>query len=418
MAAPAQTTPINTAPTLTGWRAALIYGLGAALLHRVLLTLWLGMVWGTVGANLGRVRLDFHTANADLPALASPLEQTIFGVWRRWDAVHYLDLAVNGYRADNAGATVFNLLTPLSFRAADAVLPGSVDFAALVVETLAFGAALTLLYRVVELTFKDERLARWSVILLALMPVSYFFAAPMSESIHLAFVLAFFYCALTDRWALAGVMGLFATLARSQGVFLVGVGGLILLERYGAREALTSALRPVLKRALWLALIPLGALIFLVYRGTLDLPSLDDTFAQYSYVFFVNPLEGIVLNARWIVENPQRALVNPDSWAFAVCILLFAVMLLKPRHRRWAFVGYVAANFALQVSKVNYEWGTSIVYNTQSLARYGLMLFPLTVLIADGFVSTGKWGRIIGMMVLLLLFLGLSAAYVLALTGP
>ena len=149
---------------LTGWRAAWTWGIGIALVHRILLTVWLALVWGVVGAHLGSTRIDFHTANTQLPTLTTPLEQNAFGVWRRWDAVHYLDLAVNGYRLDNAGATVFSPLTPFTLRAADALLPGNIDLAAVVVETIAFSAALALLYRVVELLFHDEALARWSAI--------------------------------------------------------------------------------------------------------------------------------------------------------------------------------------------------------------------------------------------------------------
>ncbi len=405
---------------LTGWRAAWTWGIGIALAHRILLTVWLALVWGVVGVHLGSTRIDFHTANTQLPALTTPLEQNAFGVWRRWDAVHYLDLAVNGYRLDNPGATVFSLLTPFTFRAADALLPGNIDLAAAVVETIAFSAALALLYRVVELLFHDEALARWSVALLALMPVSFFFAAPMSESIHLAFVLAFFYYALKDRWAVASLMGFCATLARSQGAFLVGVGLLLIIERYGLppREWLGIYLRPVVRRAGWLAIIPLGMLIFLAYRASLNLPPLDEIYTRYSYAFFVNPVEAVLINLRWIAAHPDGALFHPDMWALFLALGLIVLLFLRPRHRRPALIFYVVANLAFQITKINYDWGTNMVMYSQSVARYALLLFPLTILIADGFKSTTKWGRISGVLVLLFGGLTLSAGYVLALTGP
>jgi len=406
--------------TLTGWRAAWVWGIGTALAHRLFLTLWMGVVWGIVGANLGDARIDFHTASAQLPTLSSPAEQSIFGVWRRWDAVHYLDLAYNGYRIENPGASVFSMLTPFTFRAADAVLPGSIDLAALVVETVAFSITLALLYRVVEKVYRDETLARWSVVLLALMPVSYFFAAPMSESIHLALVLAFFYFALVDRWALAGIMGVLATLARSQGVFLMGVGGLLILERYGLppREWLDVYLRPVIRRGVWLLIIPLGVLIFFAYRSSLNLPPLDEIYARYSYAFFVNPIQAMIINIQWIAANPSQALVNADMWALFVCIGLIGLMLVFPRHRRPAMIFYVVVNLAFQITKINYAWGTDVVMFSQSVARYSLLLFPLTVLIADWFRSTSKWGRIIGMLIMVFGMVSFSALYVLALTGP
>src|SRR5215212_3980968 len=111
---------------------AVKWGFGAALVHRLFLSLWLALGWGIVGSHLNGIQADFHTAGAQLPKLESTADEYVFGVWRRWDAVHYLDLASNGYRLENPGPTVFGILTPLSIRAFDSVLPGSVDLAALV----------------------------------------------------------------------------------------------------------------------------------------------------------------------------------------------------------------------------------------------------------------------------------------------
>ncbi len=160
------------------------WGFGVALAHRLLLGLWLALIWAVVGANLGSVQVDFHTAGAQLPALSSPADEYVFGVWRRWDAVHYLDLAANGYRVDHPGPTVFGVLTPLAFRLFAVALP--LDLAAMVVETLAFGIALTLMYKVGEVYYGDADLGRWAVMVAALLPLAYLFDAPMSESIYLA----------------------------------------------------------------------------------------------------------------------------------------------------------------------------------------------------------------------------------------
>jgi Gpi18-like mannosyltransferase len=285
----------------------------------------MALVWNVVGARFDGANADFHVSPGfDLPALTSPLEQSVFGVWRRWDAVQYLDLAVNGYRADLPGATVFNVLTPLLFRAADSALPGGVDWAAMVVETVAFAAALTLLYCVSEVCYRDAGLGRWAVAALALMPTSFFFAAPMSESIHLAFVLAFFVCAARNRWFVAALCGLLATLARSQGIVLTGVGALLLIEQHGWVQGRRWGdwLSWVIRRGWALAIIPCGALIFLAYRTSLGLPPIDELHRQYSYVFVTHPLDGLIINARWIATQPAQAILNADSWAFVVLLTL------------------------------------------------------------------------------------------------
>jgi len=412
--------------TLTGWRAALIYGFGIVLAHRVLLTLWMAIVWSIVGASLGSTRIDFHSVNAQLPALTSPLEQSVFGVWRRWDAVHYLDLAHNGYRLDNPGATVFNVLTPLAFRAADALLPGSIDLAALVVETAAFALALTLLYRFVTIAFPhedgDDSLARWSVAIVALQPLSVFFAAPMSESIYLACVVGMFYCLAIRRVPLAALCGFLATLTRSQGALLIGVAVLYLLEQerfpFTQPRSWWSAARPLIRRAWTLALIPFGLILFYAYRAGLNLPPLEQVYAASSYVFFTNPLDGLLINLRWIGTHVSQALVNPDAWAILVCILLLLLQIRLKRHRRWALIAYTAGYLLVYISKVNWVWGTDELYMTQSFSRYALVLFPFSILIADGFRSTTKWGRIVGAVVLAFGVISFGALFVLALVGP
>ena len=251
---------------------AVYWGFGTAIVHRLALMIWLALVWSLLSANFAGVQVDFHTAGAQLPALTTQSDELIFGVWRRWDAVHYLDLAANGYRVEHPGPTVFGVLTPLGIRAFDAVLPGSLDLGAMVFETLAFGLALTLLYKVCESYYgakadltprpplptergrnasasngetvqgdsEQDRgtrvsLARWAVVVTALLPLSYFFAAPMSESIYLALTLGMFYFGVKRHWLWAAICGALATLARSQGVLLLPVAGLLLLEQNGFR---------------------------------------------------------------------------------------------------------------------------------------------------------------------------------------
>lgn len=400
---------------------AVKWGFGTALAHRLLLTAWLALVWGVVGANLGGVQADFHTAGAQLPALTTPAEESIFGIWRRWDAIHYLDLAANGYRVEHPGPTVFGVLTPLGIRAFDA-LPGSLDLAAAVFETLAFGLALTLVYKVGETYYGDAELGRWALIVTALLPLSYFFAAPMSESIYLAMALGVFYFGARKRWLWASVCGLLATLARSQGVLLLPIAGLLLLEQNGFRLNERSEWLAQLRRALaqgWaLALIPLGFVGFIAYRQSLGLPPLSDVYANISFNYFTNPVDGLITNLRWFVEHPDIAFTSTDLLALAVTLILSIVALRFPRHRRLPLVAYNFGFILLFTSRINYFYGTHDVMFTQSFGRYALALFPLTFLIADGLRAAKPLVRVLGVAALLAGIVVLSALYVLALTGP
>lgn len=401
---------------------AVKWGFGAALIHRLLLTAWMALVWGVVGANFGGAQADFHTAGAQLPALQSPAEESIFGVWRRWDAVHYLDLAANGYRVDHPGPTVFGVLTPLSIRAFDALLPGSLDLAAAVFETLAFGLALTLIYKVGEAYYGDAELGRWALLVTVLLPLSYFFQSPLSESIYLAMTLGMFYFGAKRRWWLAAICGVLATLARSQGVLLLPIAGLMLLEQNGFALKEPSGWIAPIRRAItqgWmLALIPLGFVGFLLYRQSLGLPPLDEVYNSVSYVYLTNPVDGLITNLRWFVEQPEVAFASADLWALVITLILSFAALRFPRHRRLPLVAYNFGFILFFVSKVNYFYGTQDVYFTQSFGRYALALFPLTFLVADGLRGTTPLVRVIGVALLLFGIVGFSALYVLALAGP
>ena len=401
---------------------AVKWGFGVALAHRLFLGVWLALVWGVVGASLGGVRADFHTASAQLPKLETQADELIFGVWRRWDAVHYLDLAANGYRVEHPGPTVFGVLTPFSIRAVDAVLPGSLDLAAMVFATLAFGLALTLLYKVGQHYYGDEELARWAVVITALLPLSYFFAAPMSESIYLAMTLGLFYFGTRRRWLAAAVCGLLATLARSQGILLLPVAGLLLLEQNGfslrKRDQWLDQTKQAVAQGVPLLLIPLGFIGFNLYRANLGLPSLDTVYSSVSYIYLTNPLDGLLANLRWIVERPAAAIATVDVWALVISLILACAALRFPRHRRLPLVAYNFGFILFFVSKGNYVYGTQEVMFTQSFGRYALALFPLTFLAADGLRSTTPLLRVIGVALLVFGIVAGSALYVLALTGP
>ena len=401
---------------------AVKWGFGVALLHRLFLSIWLALVWGIVGANLTGVSADFHTAGAQIAPLQTPADEYLFGVWRRWDAVHYLDLATNGYRVDFPGPTVFGVLTPLAFRTFDAVLPGSLDLAAAVFETLAFGLALTLLYKVCETYYVDAELGRWAVVVMALLPLSYFFQAPMSESIYLAMTLGVFYFATRRQWLWVAICGLLATLARSQGVLLLPIAGLLLLEQNGFdlrdRSRWVEQARRALVQAWALALIPLGFVGFEVYRRSIGLPPLNEVYTNISFNYFTNPIDGLITNLRWFVEHPDVAFKSVDLWALLITLILSFVVLFFPRHRRLPLIAYNFGFILLFVSRINYFYGTHDVMFTQSFGRYALMLFPLIIFAAAALRSGKPLIRVIGAAVLLLGFVGFSALYVLALTGP
>lgn len=402
------------------WRPALKWGIGIALLHRLVLLVWLACVWQILAPYTDHPA-DFQSKPKDrLPALESNAEQLMFGVLRRWDANHYLNLAQNGYRTSHTASSVFAPLAPLSFYLLDQVLPGPVDAGAMVFETAAFALALVLLFRLCETYYGDPELARWSVVVLALLPISYFFAAPLSESIYLAMALGVFWASLNQHWWLAALCCLLAALARTQGAALAGVAGIILLQYVWPRHTTLRARLWEAFRLGWpLAFTPAAVVLYDAYRTARDLLPLSEAYPEYSYVFFVNPVEGLYFNLRWMVHHTPEWMTLFDPWAMMLCLPLGLLMLRYPQHRRLPLVVYTWGYLILFLGKMNWEWGTDEIIFTQSFARYALSLFPLIVMVVDGYRRTPRrfrnlFGLALGVLGFLL-FSGLSVA---GLPGP
>lgn len=397
-------------------RRALVWGLGAALLHRLLLQLWMGIIWLAVGPYLAETP-DFQTPlGAGLPLLPAP-ESVIFGIWRRWDAIHYLDLAQVGYLGTNQDLSVFPPLTHWLIRFIGWLVPGHVDVAGMIFATLTFGLALALIYLLCRAYLRDEPLGQWAVAAYALFPLSHFFAAPMSDGLYLALVLGAFLCAVHERWWAVGLLGFLATITRTQGALLLLPLAAVMAEhawRTHPRK-LRHLASYALRRAWPLALIPLGALAFTIYRDSLGLPPMDAIYRDISYRMFVNPLEGLWINLSYLLFREPTSV---DAWAVVISLILSAWLIIRKTNRRWAFVAYCLCYLALFLIPINYAYGTEILTNTQSFARYALALFPLIILIADVLRSSGKYTRLIGISLLLAGFLSLSARHVLGLLGP
>lgn len=401
-----------------GWRSALTWGFGIALAHRLLLGLWMALVWVYVAVNMLHQPMDYYPHGAaGLPDLQTPLAQLALGLWRRWDARHYLTLAQDGYRSIDPGSTVFGPLTPLGIHLIDSVLPGPVDIAGLVFSTLAFGLALMFLYRLCETYYEDVDLGRRAVILMALLPISYFFSAPMSDAIYLAMVLGMFYMGAQNHWGLAALFGALATLARLQGVVLVGIAGLLLLERQAPSMSWQQRGIDALKKGWLLVLIPLSYLGFVLYRNNLGLPSLADTQAEYSYIFLTNPLEGIWINLQWHFTHLPESFWNADFLSILSVAMLLVMLLISPGHRCLSLVVYTVVSSVLFISKVNWEYGTTHIIATISFGRYALSLFPLIILAADILRKLPYWFRLLLTSLIVLGLLLYSTQHVLGI-GP
>jgi hypothetical protein len=202
--------------------------------------------------------IDNAVGPAGWPASeVTPGWHNLVTAWERFDALWFLRIAIGGY-VDGDGSAVFFPLFPMLIRALSPVLGGHPLAAALIVSHAAtFGSMIALYFLTAgEL---DERVARRTVLYLALFPTSFFLLAPYSESLFLLLALVSLWAARRRWWWAAGLAGAGAAATRNLGVLLVIPLAIEAIHQWREQgRALVAGL-------LWSAVAAGGALAYLAY---------------------------------------------------------------------------------------------------------------------------------------------------------
>ena len=238
------------------FRAALRVGLSTRLAV-LLVAVFAALSFGPASGGLARENAD----KFDDPALTHALADPLLAPLARWDSVWYLRIADSGYGESSARAAFFPLY-PLLVRGLGKTLggsPGALLVAAYAISLAAFLAALVLLHRLAELEL-GRRLARPTLVLLAVFPAAVYFGAPYSESLFLLLAVGAFYAARTGRWAWAGACAGLASASRSAGLLLLLPLALIWWSSRPRRP----------RDAAWLALAPLGIAAYAAWLGLVE----------------------------------------------------------------------------------------------------------------------------------------------------
>jgi Gpi18-like mannosyltransferase len=198
----------------------------------------------------------------DVPGWPAPQPgpgwHNLFTAWERFDALWFLRIAEEGYRARDGSAAFFPLY-PLTVRVLSGVLGGHPFAAALLLSSGALVAALVLLYLLTAHEL-DEEAARRAVLYTCLFPGAVFLFAPYSEPLFLLCSVGAFLAARRGRWAVAGAAGALAAATRSVGILL---GPALAVEALTRRREGERAWPGLLAAAA----VPLGTLAYLGWWG-------------------------------------------------------------------------------------------------------------------------------------------------------
>ena len=176
--------------------------------------------------------------------------------WTLTDSGHYLDIARDWYLSegiiDRLVQLVFLPGYPIAVRLMHLIVPDWV-MAGLLVSWLSFSGALSVGYHLLRIDYGHRESLR-VLKYLCIIPGSFFFVSPMSESLFLLLSLGCVYLARTRRLALGCLVGALAAFTRSLGLMLfVPVCMELVHETVNAPRGERRY-----ARFLWLALIPAG----------------------------------------------------------------------------------------------------------------------------------------------------------------
>ena len=177
--------------------------------------------------------------------------------WTRTDSQHYLAIAEDWYLSDASQDRVVQLVFlpgyPVLVRLVQ-TLTGNYLTAGLLLSALCFAGSGVLFYRLARLDLPHEGALR-ALMFLCLLPGSFFYVSPMSESLFLLCSLGCVYLARKDRWWLAGLCGAWASFTRSLGLMLLAPLAMELVAQ-AVRSEVPG--KTALRRLGALLLVPLG----------------------------------------------------------------------------------------------------------------------------------------------------------------
>ncbi len=328
------------------------------------------------------------------------LERAVISPMVRWDALWYERIVAQGYSASD-GTAQFHPLYPWTAK----LLTGigfSPDFSLLVISSLAGIALFLSFYKLAQLDLPDKD-AFFALMLFAVAPPAFVLFAPYPEALFILFAVLCLYFARRKSWWLSGLMGGLAALTRQQGIFLLLP---VAWEYWENIEQQPTRLVKQWRQWLSLALIPLGFVIWLLYRAFYlsDLQVKLDNFQTLIYSLLVSPSASkVVQNQQFIwpwqvLYNSILKLLNQpdiDIWVNIIAAALFIALLIISWNRMC--ISYRIYTLAIFI--VSFSFYTGITHPTMGLPRHLFLAFPIFIGLAA--IVKKTWIR--------LLMLGVSA---------
>lgn len=333
------------------------------------------------------------------------------GIWNQTgtDSQHYLTIAENGYvnEGDDRLLIVFLPLYPILVRVFN-YLFNDYFVSGLFVSNVCWVFAAYVFYELALLD-TDRRGAMRALKYLCILPASFLFSSPLSDSLFLLLSLLCVYCVRKNLYPLAGIVGFFAAFTRMPGILLFAPAcfelvGKIIHER-PARSRDVRWKWKMTGDALSLLLIPAGLLLYLYvnYRVTGN----ATMFLTYQSQHWHQQLGWFFASNATIVDNMTATFADNTQMVLGLwlpnIVYLFAglaIVIAAQNKLRASSVAYFILYYAVCMGAT---W-------LLSAPRYLTAAFPLAL--ALGAITEKKWADRLATGVCVVSFLLYLAAFV------
>lgn len=296
--------------------------------------------------------------------------ESFLSIWNRWDTQHYISIASDGYSSSTVNERhlliAFFPLYPFLIKILSFIFRNYL-FSGLLISNISYIIALFYLYKLVLLDF-DKDVALRSVIYLSIFPTAFFMHAAYTESLFIVLTLASFYYARGNKWALVGILGMFAAMTRITGIILLPI---MLLEYLHQREFKRENID---KDVIWIFVIGVGLLVYILLN----------------YITYGEPLKFLqVQSDHWFMSHslPVKGFINAFGNAihgdpgFSTTSGWFQIV--------FGLLGYILiiySFFRLRLSYSMYALLSWIIVTSTSfwisIPRFLVVVFPIYILLA------------------------------------
>lgn len=336
-------------------------------LSTYLLVLAFLLVWAVIAYPLTPIEDQYLT----LPEGESPtLILRLTEPWRHWDTPHYLKIAESWYSPGEeqlSFAPIYPLLVGLISR----LFGGSTILASLIISWIALIASCILLVKTFQ-EYTDQSTTQRAVKYILLFPTAFFLFAGYSESLFLVFLLLSWQGAKKGIWWQASLFGIFASLTRFIGIYLLAAYGWMWLKAERKQKFQIAA---------WLFPIPLTMVFWFWFTKHFYEISPSEAVFKFWGLRTAWPWEGIFNSLKFVLDRSSsidsKVYLYPELFAALLFILATGWV---AKHGWWPEALYMGTSMIMYLVKILYNGLLT------STGRYSLVLFP-------GFLMLAEWGK-------------------------